>query len=56
MTNAQAERIAEDIWTGREIRDEADVKWYLAEECSNHPMPEYVEDAVYALLVGRLAR
>lgn len=57
QTAATAQRIADDIWSNRDedITDAQDIKWYLAEECSNHPMPEYISDAVYVLLVAKLA-
>ena len=56
-TSATAARIADDI-TGHvfePITAATDVKLAIADYTEYHPLPEYLEDAVYAELIGRLA-
>lgn len=54
--NAQC--IASDIWGYRSenIATLGDIKWYVAEEASNHGMDEYTADRVTAILAERIAR
>lgn len=56
-TAARAASIADDIASNNApLVDAIDVKLAVADYTEYHPLPEYLEDAVYALLVARLPR